>query len=52
VGLRPTNDVLVQSDGLEAQRLVRSREYAAERSFGKSRVKQTFRVNSAEGITR
>jgi hypothetical protein len=48
--LRPTKDVLTQYGGVDAQRLVPSGDYTAELTFGKTKVKQTFRVNVAEGI--
>ncbi len=48
--LLPTKDVLTQYGGVDAKRLVPSGDYTAEMSFGKTKVKQTFRVNVAEGI--
>ncbi|CAN5221033.1 hypothetical protein BH20VER2_BH20VER2_09820 [soil metagenome] len=48
--LRPTKDVLTQYGGVDAKRLVASGDYNAELTFGKTKAKQTFRVNIAEGI--
>ena len=48
--LLPTKDVLTQYGGIDAQRLVPSGDYTAELTFGKTKAKQTFRVNVAEGI--
>ncbi len=48
--LLPTKDVLTQYGGIDAKRLVPSGDYTAELSFGKTKVKQTFHVNVAEGI--
>lgn len=48
--LLPTKDVLTQYGGIDAKRLVPSGDYTAELSFGKTKMKQTFKVNIAEGI--
>ncbi len=48
--LLPTKDVLTKYGGVEADRLIPGGDYTAELSFGKTKVKQTFRVNVAEGI--
>lgn len=48
--LRPTKDVLTQYGGVDPKRFVPGGDYTAELSFGKTKVKQTFRVNIAEGI--
>jgi hypothetical protein len=48
--LLPTKDVLTQYGGVDAKRLVPGGDYTAELSVGKTKVKQTFRVNVAEGI--
>ncbi|MGI8820337.1 MAG: WD40/YVTN/BNR-like repeat-containing protein [Chthoniobacterales bacterium] len=48
--LLPTKDVLTQYGGVDAKRLVASGDYTAELTFGKTKEKQTFHVNVAEGI--
>ncbi len=48
--LLPTKDVLTQYGGIDAKRLVPSGDYTAELTFGKTKEKQTFHVNIAEGI--
>lgn len=48
--LRPTKDVLTEYGGDNPKKFVPSGEYTAELTFGKTKVKQTFRVNIAEGI--
>ena len=48
--MRPTKDVLTEYGGVDAKRLVAGGDYTAELTFGKTKVKQTFRVNVAEGI--
>ncbi|MDQ2918769.1 MAG: glycosyl hydrolase [Verrucomicrobiota bacterium] len=48
--LLPTKDVLTQYGGIDAKRLVPSGDYTAELTFGKTKEKQTFKVNIAEGI--
>jgi len=49
--LRPTKDVLIEYGGDDPKKFVPSGEYTAELSFGKDKMKQTFRVDIAEGIT-
>jgi photosystem II stability/assembly factor-like uncharacterized protein len=48
--LLPTKEVLTQYGGVDAKRLLPSGDYTAELTFGKTKMKQTFRVNIAEGI--
>ena len=48
--LLPTKDVLTQYGGVDAKRLPPSGDYTAELTFGKTKVKQTFRVNVPEGL--
>lgn len=48
--LLPTKDVLTQYGGVDAKRLPPAGDYTAELTFGKTKVKQTFRVNVPEGI--
>ncbi|CAN5598886.1 hypothetical protein BH20VER1_BH20VER1_10230 [soil metagenome] len=48
--LLATKDILTQYGGVDAKRLVPSGDYNAELTFGKTKVKQTFRVHIAEGI--
>jgi hypothetical protein len=48
--LRPTKEFLTQYGGVDAKRFVGPGDYTAELSFGKTKMKQTFRVNIAEGI--
>ena len=48
--LLPTKDVLTQYGGVDAKRLPPSGDYTAELTVGKTKVKQTFRVNVPEGI--
>jgi hypothetical protein len=48
--LRPTKDVLTQYGGVDAKRPVAGGDYTAELTFGKTKMKQTFRVNVAEGV--
>ncbi|MDQ6622355.1 MAG: hypothetical protein M3Y86_02570 [Verrucomicrobiota bacterium] len=48
--LLPTKDVLTQYGGVDAKRLVPSGDYTAEMTLGKTKMKQTFHVNVAEGI--
>jgi photosystem II stability/assembly factor-like uncharacterized protein len=49
--LRPTKDVSVEYGGEDPKRLVPAGDYNAELSFGPTKVKQTFHVDLAEGIT-
>lgn len=48
--LRPTKDVLTEYGGQDPKLLVPSGDYTAELTFGKTKVKQTFRVNLPEGL--
>ena len=48
--LLPTKDVLTQYGGIDAKRLIPGGDYIAELTFGKTKMKQPFRVNVAEGI--
>ncbi|MFL6542422.1 MAG: WD40/YVTN/BNR-like repeat-containing protein, partial [Chthoniobacterales bacterium] len=49
--LLPTEDVLTKYGGEDAKKLLPSGDYTAELSFGKTKMKQTFHVEIAEGIT-
>ena len=49
--LRPTEDVLTKYGGEDPKKLYPSGDYTAELSYGKTKVKQTFHVDIAEGIT-
>ncbi len=49
--LRPSEDVLIKYGGDDPKKLVPSGDYTAELSYGKEKVKQTFHVQIAEGIT-
>jgi hypothetical protein len=48
--LLPTKDVLTEYGGVDPKRLVPSGDYTAELTYGRNKMKQTFRVNVAEGI--
>lgn len=48
--LRPTKEALTPYGGDDPKKLVAGGEYTAELSFGKTKVKQTFRVDVDEGI--
>ena len=48
--LRPTEDVLTKYGGEDPKKLYPSGDYIAELSYGKTKVKQTFHVDIAEGI--
>jgi hypothetical protein len=48
--LRPTKDVLIEYGGDDPKKFVPSGEYNAELSYGREKMKQTFRVDIAEGI--
>ena len=48
--LRPTEDVRTKYGGDDPKKFVPSGEYTAEMSYGKEKMKQTFRVEIAEGI--
>ena len=49
--LRPTKDVSVEYGGDDPKRLLPAGDYNAELSFGSLKVKQSFHVDIAEGIT-
>jgi photosystem II stability/assembly factor-like uncharacterized protein len=49
--LRPTKDVSVEYGGDDPKRLLPAGDYTAELTFGTTKVKQTFHVDLAEGIT-
>jgi photosystem II stability/assembly factor-like uncharacterized protein len=49
--MRPTEDVLTKYGGEDAKKLMPSGDYTAELSFGKTKMKQTFHLEVAEGIT-
>ncbi|MEY2537070.1 MAG: hypothetical protein QOG67_810 [Verrucomicrobiota bacterium] len=49
--LRPTKDVSTEYGGDDPKRLVPAGDYNAELTFGTLKVKQTFHVDIAEGIT-
>src|SRR5438309_418082 len=49
--LRPTKDVSIEYGGDDPKRLLPAGDYNAELTFGTLKVKQTFHVDLAEGIT-
>lgn len=49
--LRPTEDVRIKYGGDDPEKFVPSGTYTAELSYGKEKMKQTFHVQIAEGIT-
>lgn len=49
--LRPSEDVLTKYGGDDPKKFMPSGDYTAEVSYGKTKVKQTFHVDIAEGIT-
>ncbi|HLW35428.1 MAG TPA: hypothetical protein VKS98_07185 [Chthoniobacterales bacterium] len=49
--LRPSKDVSVEYGGDDPKRLLPAGDYNAELTFGQNKVKQTFHVDLAEGIT-
>jgi len=49
--LRPTKDVTTEYGGDDPKRLMPAGDYNAELTFGSLKVKQTFHVDLAEGIT-
>ena len=49
--LRPTEDVLTKYGGDDPKKLMSSGDYTAELSFGSNKMKQTFHVELAQGIT-
>ncbi|HET9368234.1 MAG TPA: hypothetical protein VFO22_09195, partial [Candidatus Udaeobacter sp.] len=49
--LRSTKDVIAEYGGDDPKRLVPGGDYTAELTFGTTKMKQTFHVDLAEGIT-
>src|SRR5437588_2431690 len=49
--LRPTKDVIAEYGGDDPKRLLPAGDYTAELTFGTTKVKQTFHLDLAEGIT-
>jgi photosystem II stability/assembly factor-like uncharacterized protein len=49
--LRPTKDVSIEYGGDDPKRLLPAGDYNAELTFGTLKMKQTFHVDLAEGIT-
>jgi photosystem II stability/assembly factor-like uncharacterized protein len=49
--LRPTKDVSIEYGGDDPKRLLPAGDYTAELTFGATKMKQTFHVDLAEGIT-
>src|SRR2546421_470576 len=49
--LRPGKDVSIEYGGDDPKRLLPAGDYNAELSFGQNKVKQSFHVDLAEGIT-
>jgi hypothetical protein len=49
--LRPTKDVSTEYGGDDPKRLLPAGDYNADLTFGTTKVKQTFHVDLAEGIT-
>ena len=49
--LRPTKDVITEYGGDDPKRLLPAGDYTAELSYGQLKMKQTFHVDIAEGIT-
>jgi len=49
--LRPTKEVIAEYGGDDPKRLLPAGDYTAELTFGTTKVKQTFHVDLAEGIT-
>ncbi|HEY2712239.1 MAG TPA: hypothetical protein VGI60_06970 [Chthoniobacterales bacterium] len=49
--LRPTEDVRIKYGGDDPKKFVPSGDYIAELSYGREKMKQTFHVEIAEGIT-
>ena len=49
--LRPTKDVIAEYGGDDPKRLLPAGDYTAELTFGATKMKQTFHVDLAEGIT-
>jgi hypothetical protein len=49
--LRPTEDVVTKYGGDDPKKLLPSGDYTAELSYARTKVKQTFHVDVAQGIT-
>ncbi|HXY60718.1 MAG TPA: hypothetical protein VEH26_03825 [Chthoniobacterales bacterium] len=49
--LRPSKDVITEYGGDDPKRLLPAGDYNAELTFGTTKVKQSFHVDMAEGIT-
>ncbi|HZR06002.1 MAG TPA: hypothetical protein VFA61_09255, partial [Candidatus Udaeobacter sp.] len=49
--LRPSKDLIAEYGGDDPKRLLPAGDYTAELTFGTTKVKQTFHVDLAEGIT-
>jgi hypothetical protein len=49
--LRPSKDVIIEYGGDDPKRLLPAGDYNAELTFGTAKVKQTFHVDLAEGVT-
>jgi hypothetical protein len=49
--MRPTEDVVTKYGGEDAKKLLPSGDYTAELSFGRTKMKQTFHLDVAQGIT-
>ena len=49
--LRPTKDMTTEYGGDDPKKLLPAGDYTAELSFGPHKMKQTFRVDIAEGVT-
>jgi hypothetical protein len=49
--LRPTEDVLIKYGGDDPKKFVPGGDYTAELNYGKEKMKQTFHVEIAAGIT-
>ena len=49
--LRPTKDVITEYGGDDPKRLLPAGDYNAELTYGSTKVKQSFHVDIAEGIT-
>jgi photosystem II stability/assembly factor-like uncharacterized protein len=49
--LRPTKDVRVEYGGEKPERFISAGDYTAELTFGTMKMKQSFHVDLAEGIT-
>jgi hypothetical protein len=48
--MRPTEDVVTKYGGEDAKKLLPSGDYTAELSFGRTKMKQTFHLDVAQGI--